>query len=91
MAYVKSCKPLRNVLEGLLRHLYLWSMDKLIRQAEAIKRVGVMRSTFWRWEKAGLIQRAATPRPGAWYHASDVDRFVCAERLQLCKEQRSAQ
>ena len=51
----------------------------LIRQGTAARICGVTRQTIRAWERRGIIQRAQTPRPGAWYERAQVDALAVGE------------
>lgn len=58
----------------------------LIKQSEAVRRLGVTRMTLARWERRGIIARVITKRPGAWYDETDVQQLSCASNLVLGQE-----
>lgn len=47
-------------------------MEKLIRQSNAARRLGVSERTIRNWERRGLLNRVKTTRPGVWYAVADV-------------------
>ena len=58
-------------------------MAGLLNQTDAASFVGVTRITLIRWEKRGLIHRAKTKRPGAWYSREALAPFLVTDSYTL--------
>ena len=57
----------------------------LIKQSDVARLCGVSSVTVRNWEQRGLLSRAKTPRPGAWYEESDIRAFFLSKDTQVVR------